>query len=109
MPYLGGVSARPALNRANNAWQELRLSLPWAQAILCQSNKTLRVQRASNTTVSKHGCELPVGNEPNVYPESLRETLEAHMEANRASLIHKVSEDGKRQRLDFAMLATSIF
>jgi DNA polymerase sigma len=100
MPYLGGVSARPALNLANNAWQELRLSLPWAQAILCQSNKTLCVQRASNATISKHGCELPVGNEPNVYPESLRETLDAHREANRASLIHKVSEGGKRERLD---------
>lgn len=106
MPYLGGVSARPALNGANNAWQELRLSLPWAQAVLCPSNKTLCIQKASNTTVSKYGCELPVGNEPNVYPDSLRETLDAHREANRASLIHKVPEGGKRLRLDLGPVVT---
>jgi DNA polymerase sigma len=99
MPHLGGLSARPTISSASHAWQEIRLSLPWARAILCNHNQIFLPRTASNAAVVKHGRELPFENEPNVYPGSLRKTLDAHREANRASLIHKVPEAGKREPL----------
>ena len=69
------------------------------QAILCNHHRISPLRRASNTALIEHGREPPFENEPNVYPESLRETLDAHREANRASLIHKVPEAGKKQPL----------
>jgi Nucleotidyltransferase domain len=98
MPHLGGVSARPTFSTVKPAWQELRLSLPLVQAILFNHN-TFPLRRASNAAVIKQELVLPFENEPNVYPESLQKTLDAHREANRASLIHKVSGAGKRQPL----------
>lgn len=99
MSHLGVVASRPTLNSAKHTWQELRLSLPWAYAILRNQNQVFSLRKASDVAAIKHGRELPFGDEPNIYPDSLRKTLNAHREANKASLIHKVPEAGKRQPL----------
>ena len=101
MPPLQALPTRPTLSTtsASLVWREFRGSLPWAQAILYDHHQIHPLRRASNAAIVKHGPDSPFANEPNVYPESLRQTLDAHREANRASLIHKVSESGEKQPL----------
>lgn len=99
MPRLGRVLARPALGTAKHAWPELKLNLPWVHTILWNHNQNSSPRKASTAAVIQQERVLPFENEPNVHPESLRKTLDAHREANRASLIHKVSDAGKREPL----------
>ena len=70
-----------------------------AQGVLQNHHRIFFRRKASSATLAKHGRELPFEDEPDVYPESLRQTLDAHRAANRASLIHKVAETGERQSL----------
>src|SRR2546423_5934175 len=93
MPRLGRVSARHRLSAAKHAWPTPRLNVPW------NHNQNFSPRKASTAAAIRQERVLPFEDEPNVHPESLRKTLDAHREANRASLIHKVSDDGRRQPL----------
>lgn len=80
--------------------QGLRLNLPRAGGILHDCENTYYVRRSSTISIPKplrtHTPELPFEDDPSVLPNSLRDTLEAHREANRASLIRKIDESGRK-------------
>ena len=99
MPPPGALLAKPQFGSGSHAWLEFRRSLPLAQAILQNHHQILCLRKASSAALAKYGRELPFEDEPDIYPESLRQTLDAHRAANRASLIHKVAETGETQSL----------
>lgn len=84
------------------AWNELRRQWRWPVSILASDDSSLLSRKfATNprplrnlptrrNSHSKAEWTIPhVKAEPNVYPESLRDTLEAHRDANLSSLIRK--------------------
>lgn len=104
MPRLIGTLASHSTSGAHRIWHELRQSHPGANAILRNCNDIYHIRRNSNIAVPERvrrlPAELPFENDGKINPLSLRGTLEAHREANRASLIVKVSEAGKRSSLN---------
>lgn len=99
MPRLGRVSARHRLGTGKHAWREPGLNVPWVHTSLWNHHQGFSPRKASTAAVVQQERVLSFQHEPNIHPESLWKTLDAHREANRASLIHKVSDAGKRQPL----------
>ena len=106
MPFLLPSSASVKVSDLPRAWQDLKSRRQWAYAILFSDGNALAARRQCASNLSKvertpwHNLELPFENDPDVVPTSLRETLKAHRQSNRTSLIHKITETGERHPLD---------